>query len=219
MRGDPREILALHGAREHHETTTGIRDRGSPRYQRSGGMFECRIRRQGGEGRAPDLRSLHSDTHTHKAVKSEYEVANTSVTVKLVPIATSENDYYTKLTLMNRSASTAPDVPDEDTFLIKSDAEAGYLAPPTRTWRSGKTGASFPTTPRRPAKVWTTSSTASPWAPTRGRSGTKRRIGESRRHGAVGAEDLERPTRRRQKNKAAEPGVVPLNVYSEKAAG
>ena len=30
---------------------------------------------------------------------------------------------------MNRSASTAPDVLYEDTFLIKSDAEAGYLAP------------------------------------------------------------------------------------------
>jgi len=64
-----------------------------------------------------------------KAVKKEYEAANTGVTVKLVPIAASENDYYTRLALMNRSASTAPDVLYEDTFLIKSDAEAGYLAP------------------------------------------------------------------------------------------
>ena len=68
------------------------------------------------------------DTHM-KAVKKEYEAANKGVTVKLVPIAASENDYYTKLALMNRSASTAPDVLYEDTFLIKSDAEAGYLAP------------------------------------------------------------------------------------------
>src|SRR5690606_40333499 len=33
------------------------------------------------------------------------------------------------LALMNRSPSTAPDVMYEDTYMIKSDVEAGYLAP------------------------------------------------------------------------------------------
>jgi multiple sugar transport system substrate-binding protein len=49
--------------------------------------------------------------------------------VQLEPIAAPENDYYTKLDLMNKSASTQPDVLYEDTFLINSDVDAGYLAP------------------------------------------------------------------------------------------
>jgi len=40
-----------------------------------------------------------------------------------------ENAYYTKLDLMSASASTAPDVMYEDTFLVNSDVAAGYLAP------------------------------------------------------------------------------------------
>jgi multiple sugar transport system substrate-binding protein len=64
-----------------------------------------------------------------KKVKAEYEKAHAGYTVKLVPIAASENDYYTKLSLMNRSASTAPDVMYEDTFLVNTDIKAGFLAP------------------------------------------------------------------------------------------
>ncbi|HTJ70752.1 MAG TPA: extracellular solute-binding protein [Actinospica sp.] len=64
-----------------------------------------------------------------QSLKTQYEKANPGYTVKLEPIQASENDYYTKLTLMNRSASTAPDVMYEDTFLIDSDIQAGYLAP------------------------------------------------------------------------------------------
>jgi multiple sugar transport system substrate-binding protein len=64
-----------------------------------------------------------------QAVKKEYEAAHPGYTVELEPIQADENDYYTKLTLMNRSGSTAPDVMYEDTFLINSDIQAGYLAP------------------------------------------------------------------------------------------
>ncbi|WP_350346997.1 extracellular solute-binding protein [Agromyces sp. G08B096] len=64
-----------------------------------------------------------------KSVKEEYEAANEGITVKLVPIEAQQNDYFTKLALMNKAPSTAPDVMYEDTFMIKSDAEAGYLAP------------------------------------------------------------------------------------------
>jgi multiple sugar transport system substrate-binding protein len=64
-----------------------------------------------------------------KGVKKDYEAANKGEKVTLVPIKAAENDYYTKLSLMNRSASTAPDVLYEDTFLIRSDAQAGYLQP------------------------------------------------------------------------------------------
>src|SRR5262249_25583292 len=48
-----------------------------------------------------------------------------------------EGDYYTKIDLMMRSPSTAPDLVKEDSFLIGSDATAGYLTPLTKylaTW-------------------------------------------------------------------------------------
>ena len=73
-----------------------------------------------------DFIQLNAEMQT---VKKQYEAAHPGYTVKLEPIQASENDYYTKLTLMNRSASTAPDVMYEDTFLINSDIQAGYLAP------------------------------------------------------------------------------------------
>jgi multiple sugar transport system substrate-binding protein len=62
-------------------------------------------------------------------VKEEFEATHDGVTVELVPIEASSNDYFTKLALMHGSESTAPDVMYEDTFMIKSDVDAGYLLP------------------------------------------------------------------------------------------
>jgi multiple sugar transport system substrate-binding protein len=62
-------------------------------------------------------------------VKAEFEKANPGTTIDLQPITASENDYYTKLQLQMRSKSTSPDIVYEDTFLINSDIEAGYLRP------------------------------------------------------------------------------------------
>ena len=73
-----------------------------------------------------DFTQLNTEMQT---IKKEYETAHPGYTVTLEPIQADENDYYTKLTLMNRSGSTAPDVMYEDTFLINSDIQAGYLAP------------------------------------------------------------------------------------------
>lgn len=64
-----------------------------------------------------------------KEVKAAFEAENEGMTVELVPIEAQQNDYFTKLALMNQSASTAPDVMYEDTFMVESDADAGYLAP------------------------------------------------------------------------------------------
>ncbi|WP_432573814.1 extracellular solute-binding protein [Kineococcus sp. SYSU DK005] len=61
--------------------------------------------------------------------KGEYEAANPGRTVELVPIEAEQDQYFTKLALMNRSPSTAPDVIYEDSFQVRSDAAAGYLAP------------------------------------------------------------------------------------------
>jgi multiple sugar transport system substrate-binding protein len=57
------------------------------------------------------------------------EAANPGIKIKLEPIVASEGDYYTKIDLELRSASTAPDLVKEDSFLIGSDATAGYLTP------------------------------------------------------------------------------------------
>ena len=73
-----------------------------------------------------DFTQLNTEMQT---IKTEYQAAHPGYTVDLEPIEADENDYYTKLTLMNRSGSTAPDVMYEDTFLINSDIQAGYLAP------------------------------------------------------------------------------------------
>ncbi|UOF88718.1 extracellular solute-binding protein [Fodinisporobacter ferrooxydans] len=64
-----------------------------------------------------------------KKAKTGFEKDHPGVTIQLEPIQASENDFYTKIDLMMKSAGTAPDVVTEDTFLINSDASAGYLAP------------------------------------------------------------------------------------------
>lgn len=63
------------------------------------------------------------------SVKQRVEAANPNIKVKLEPIIAPEGDYYTKLDLMMRSPSTAPDLVREDSFLVSSDVTAGYLAP------------------------------------------------------------------------------------------
>ncbi|WAP50786.1 extracellular solute-binding protein [Arthrobacter sp. ATA002] len=62
-----------------------------------------------------------------KKAKEDFESANPDVTVNLEPIQAEENDYATKLALMQRSPDTAPDVFYEDSFRVRPDAEAGYL--------------------------------------------------------------------------------------------
>lgn len=62
-------------------------------------------------------------------VKQRVEASNPNIKVKLEPIIADEGSYYTKLDLMMRSASTAPDLVREDSFLVSSDVTAGYLAP------------------------------------------------------------------------------------------
>jgi len=52
-----------------------------------------------------------------------------NITIKLEPIIASEGDYYTKVDLALRSASTTPDIVREDSFLVSSDVTAGYLQP------------------------------------------------------------------------------------------
>ncbi|WP_251039513.1 extracellular solute-binding protein [Arthrobacter sp. ISL-72] len=62
-----------------------------------------------------------------KDAKKEFEAANQGTTVELQPIEANDDDYGTKLALALRSTETAPDVFYEDTFKVRSDVDAGYL--------------------------------------------------------------------------------------------
>ncbi len=64
-----------------------------------------------------------------KDAKAEFEQAHAGTTIDLQPIIASNDDYSTKLQLQMRSPRTSPDLVYEDTFLINSDIEAGYLRP------------------------------------------------------------------------------------------
>ncbi|WP_430611332.1 extracellular solute-binding protein [Enterococcus sp. DIV0876] len=57
----------------------------------------------------------------------EFEKENTDIKIVLSPITASEGDYFSKVALSMQSESTAPDVVAEDSFMLNSDANAGYL--------------------------------------------------------------------------------------------
>jgi multiple sugar transport system substrate-binding protein len=73
--------------------------------------------------------SGYQDLKWWNQIVPSIEAANPNIKIKLEPIVASEGDFYTKIDLMMRSASTAPDLVKEDSFLIGSDATAGYLTP------------------------------------------------------------------------------------------
>lgn len=57
----------------------------------------------------------------------DFEKENQDITIKLSPITASEGDYFSKVALSMQSESTAPDIVAEDSFMLNSDANAGYL--------------------------------------------------------------------------------------------
>ncbi len=73
--------------------------------------------------------SSYNDAKWWTKAQAQIQAANPNIIVKLEPIVADEGSYYTKVDLMLRSASTAPDIVREDSFLISSDATAGYLTP------------------------------------------------------------------------------------------
>jgi multiple sugar transport system substrate-binding protein len=62
-------------------------------------------------------------------LKPVFEQQNPGVKVKLIPVTANDADYFSKINLMRRSSSSAPDVVYEDTYVINSDVKAGYLRP------------------------------------------------------------------------------------------
>ncbi len=64
-----------------------------------------------------------------KMLKTQFERAHPGVTVKLIPIAGSYNDFVNKIDLMLRSPSTTPDVIHEWTANVAEQVAADQLAP------------------------------------------------------------------------------------------
>lgn len=62
-----------------------------------------------------------------KEVIPEFKKEHPGSTIKLAPLNVSEGDYFAKIALMLKSKNTAPDLVAEDTFMVNSDASAGYL--------------------------------------------------------------------------------------------
>lgn len=62
-----------------------------------------------------------------KELSASYPDKN--VEIKPAPIQASEGDYFAKVALALKSKDTAPDIVTEDTFILNSDASAGYLEP------------------------------------------------------------------------------------------
>ncbi|WP_028561734.1 ABC transporter substrate-binding protein [Paenibacillus pinihumi] len=52
-----------------------------------------------------------------------------NVEIKPTPIQASEGDYFAKIALALKSKDKAPDIVTEDTFILNSDASAGFLEP------------------------------------------------------------------------------------------
>jgi len=64
-----------------------------------------------------------------KSIQKQVATTLPNVQLKLLPVVADEGSYYTKIDLMMRSAGTAPDLIREDSFLVGSDATAGFLEP------------------------------------------------------------------------------------------
>lgn len=155
-----------------------------------------------------------------KKVKTQFEAQNSGSTLELVPIKAAQNDYITKLALMNRSPSTAPDIMYEDTFMIRSDVGAGYLMPLDDHLGGWADWAQFEDAAKAAGRGDDGKTYGiSLGTDTRGIWYNRQLLAKAGITGdfkpASWAELLDAA----RKVKASSPGITPLNIYSGKAAG
>ncbi len=159
------------------------------------------------------------DAHMHK-VKDEYEAAHPGMKVELQPIQADENSYYTKLNLMSRSASTAPDVLYEDTFLVNSDISAGYLAPIDGYLSKWKDWSQFTDSSKTAGKGADGKTYGVPMGTdTRGLYYNKQVFAKAGLPADWQPKTWDDILSAARTIKQKVPGVVPFNIYSAKSAG
>ncbi|HLH58811.1 MAG TPA: extracellular solute-binding protein [Streptosporangiaceae bacterium] len=164
--------------------------------------------------------TFHAAGDLFKKIAPTFEKQHPGWKVQLVPIDAPENDYYTKLDLMNRSSSTAPDVLYEDTFLINSDVQAGYLAPLNSYVNSWPDWSQFFPASRKAVQAANGDYYGVPMSTdTRGLWYNKQIFAKAGLpvpwHPKTWADVLAAARAIKQKD----PGVIPLNVYSGTPAG
>ncbi|WUH57735.1 extracellular solute-binding protein [Streptomyces sp. NBC_00442] len=153
-------------------------------------------------------------------VKKQFERAHPGKKAELVPIQAADNDYAAKVQQMMRSPRTAPDLVYEDTFRINSDIGAGYLRPLDDYLSRWDQWGRFAATAKAAAKAEDGRTYGVPdGTDTRGLWFNKQIFAKAGlpanwRPGNW-AEVLD--AARTVKEKV--PGVIPLNVYTGKAAG
>jgi multiple sugar transport system substrate-binding protein len=153
-------------------------------------------------------------------VKPAFEKANPGVTVKLEPIEAEEDQYYTKLALMNGSKSTAPDVIYEDTFQVMSDAAAGYLLPIDQyvdKWSDW--GQFVPAAKQAGLGVDGKTYGVSMGTDTRGIFYNKKLFAKAGLPTTWQPKSWQDIITAAEKIKQKDPGVTPLNIYGGKAGG
>jgi multiple sugar transport system substrate-binding protein len=162
----------------------------------------------------------HVQENFLKGVKAQFEKAHPGTTIDLQPIVASEDDYYTKLQLQMRSPRTSPDVVYEDTFLINSDIQAGYLQPLDDKIKNWSDWSQFIDTAKGAAKALDGKTYGIPdGTDTRGIWFNKTiltKAGLPANWQPKTWDDLLAAARAVKK---AAPGVIPLNVYAGKGVG
>jgi len=162
---------------------------------------------------------VQMDQHMNK-VKKEYEAAHKGMTVKLEPIQADENSYYTKLNLMSRSASTAPDVLYEDTFLVNADISAGYLAPVDDYVKKWSDWSQFTPASQNAGKGLDGKIYGVPMGTdTRGLYYNKQLFAKAGLPTDWKPKTWDDVLAAARAIKQKDPGVIPFNIYSSKAAG
>ncbi|WP_437090589.1 extracellular solute-binding protein [Streptomyces hundungensis] len=155
-----------------------------------------------------------------EAVGKQFEQAHPGKKVELVPIQAADNDYAAKVQQMMRSPKTAPDLVYEDTFRISSDIAAGYLRPLDDQLSRWDLWGQFVDTAKAAARAEDGRTYGVPdGTDTRGLWFNKEIFAKAglpaNWQPRTWAEllDAARSVRRKV------PGVIPLNVYTGKAAG
>ncbi|MCO1658593.1 ABC transporter substrate-binding protein [Pseudonocardia humida] len=153
-------------------------------------------------------------------VKTEFEKANPGVTVQLEPVVASEDDYFTKLQLQMRSPRTSPDVVYEDTFLINSDIEAGYLRPLDDQLADWPEWERFTETAKGAGKALDGKTYGIPdGTDTRGLWYNKELFAQAGLPADWQPRTWDEVLTAARAIKAALPGVIPFNIYAGKAVG
>ncbi|WP_438291605.1 extracellular solute-binding protein [Streptomyces sp. HUAS TT7] len=153
-------------------------------------------------------------------VKKQFEREHPGKKVKLVPIQAADNDYAAKVQQMMRSPKTAPDLLYEDTFRINSDIGAGYLRPLDDHLAKWDMWGQFVDTAKAAARAEDGKTYGVPdGTDTRGLWFNKQIFAKAglpaNWQPRNWAEVLDAARTVKQKV----PGVIPLNVYTGKAAG